>query len=170
MDVQQKKISLFVAKLLVSYLATYIIYEQILIPYTDIDNTTIRSLLDFSKALLSAFGFDSFIDYTDAVVGIRGSSGVNVGYACDGLSLFLLFSVFILAFPGKALFKIFYTLVGCALIHLLNSCRIAALAIIHLKQPELLHFHHTYTFTIFIYGIIFMLWVLKVNIYTKKQW
>lgn len=170
MDVQQKKISLFVAKLLISYLATYIIYDQILIPYTTLDNTIIRSLLGFSKALLSAFGFDSFIDYVNAVVGIRGSSGVNVGYACDGLSLFLLFSVFILAFPGKTLFKIFYTVVGCGLIHSLNSIRIAALAIIHLKQPELLHFHHTYTFTIFIYGIIFMLWVLKVNIYTKKQW
>jgi exosortase/archaeosortase family protein len=170
MDPQQKKISLFIIKLLSIYLATYLLYEYILIPYTTVDNYIISSLLVLSEAILNLLNFDSFINYDSAIVGISGSSGVNVGYACDGLSLFLLFSVFIMIFPGRSLVKLMYTLIGCFIIHFLNSCRIAALAVIHVKQPELLHFHHTYTFTLFIYGVIFMLWVFKVNLYSKKQW
>ncbi len=170
MQQQQKKISRFVVQLFIGYPAVYLVYEYILLPYTPLDNLIVQSLLSISEFTLSTFGFDSFVDSANAIVGIKGSSGVNVGYACDGLSLFLLFAVFIVAFPGKLLMKVGYTVVGCLLIHLLNSIRITALAIIHVKQPELLHFHHTYTFTLFIYGCIFLLWVIRVNSYTKRQW
>mgnify|MGYP003683254303 FL=1 len=156
--------------LLISYLIIYFMYKYLFVPHTGLDNYIIQSLLQLSAYLLEHFHFDTFTDYQHAVIGINGSSGVNVGYACDGLSLFLLFSIFILVFPGRNLFKALYILIGCLGIHLLNATRIAALAIIHLKEPSLLHFHHTYTFTILIYGIIFGLWVLRMNIFNKKGW
>ena len=170
MKEDQKKIGKFVVVLLISYLIIYFIYEYLLVPHNGLDNYIIQSLLQLSANLLELFHFDTFTDYQHAVIGINGSSGVNVGYACDGLSLFLLFSIFIAVFPGRKLFKAAYIFIGCLGIHLLNVGRIAALAIIHLKEPSLLHFHHTYTFTILIYGIIFGLWVLRMNIFNKKGW
>jgi exosortase family protein XrtF len=170
MNPSQKKISKFVVTLIGCYLLVYLLYQYLLLPFTSLDSHIIHSLIQLSHQLLLFLQYESFSDPTYAIVGINGTSGVNVGYACDGLSLFLLYSVFILVFPGKFSLKIAYLVMGCVFIHALNVFRITALAIIHYSDPELLHFHHTYTFTLLIYGIIFTIWMSRVKIYTAKQW
>ncbi len=168
-ELQQKKSIQFIIILIGSYFLGYLLYEYALIPYSSVDRLIVHSLLQISHDILNLLQFESFIDVKHSVVGIIGSSGVNVGYACDGLSLFMLYSIFIVVFPGKLWIKAVFVCVGNLLIHFLNSGRIVALSIIHFTQPELLHFHHTYTFTFLMYGVIFSIWMYRVQLYVKSK-
>src|SRR5690606_9841133 len=102
-------------------------------------------------------------------MGIEGTLGVVIGNPCDGLSLFILFSAFLIVFEGKWWFKAIFIIVGIVLIHFLNVVRVIALAVIVKYSPESLDFHHSYTFTLFVYLCIFLLWMLRIKIYKLKK-
>jgi exosortase family protein XrtF len=90
--------------------------------------------------------------------GIDGSHGVWVGDPCNGLTLFALFTGFVLAFPGPVVRKLWFIPVGIITIHILNVLRVTCLAIIQYYTPQYLEFNHTYTFTILVYSYVFVLW------------
>tara|TARA_R110000868_G_scaffold345556_1_gene606681 strand:- start:306 stop:845 length:540 start_codon:yes stop_codon:yes gene_type:complete len=161
----------FVLKLLLSYLALQFIYDYIISPYTPLDFWLINSIIDSSEKLLEVMGYtliESNLLY-QYHMGIEGTSGVVIGNPCDGLSLFILFTAFLIVFKGKWWFKLIFTLGGILLIHFLNVIRVASLALIVKYAPGSLDFHHSYTFTLFVYACIFLLWVLRVKIYQKKK-
>ena len=164
---------LFVAKMLVIYLALQGVYDYILSPYTAIDSKLIHSIIASSEDILKALGYE-VIESSNSIYqyhfGIQGTSGVVIGNSCDGLSLFILFTAFLLVFRGKWWFKILFTILGILLIHLLNVIRVVALALIVKSYPESLDFHHSYTFTLFVYGCIFLLWMFRIKIYQQKKW
>ena len=82
-----------------------------------------------------------------------------VGPSCDGVVLFALFAIFILSFPGRWLRKLWFIPLGIAAIHAANILRIVSLLFIQLYfGEEALKFNHDYTFTVFVYSIIFALW------------
>ena len=91
---------------------------------------------------------------------------VGVGRGCNALELFVLFAGFIMAFPGAVKNKVWYISAGILLIHVLNICRVAALAVIQFKAPQYLDFNHKYTFTFLVYGVIFILWIIWVKRYS----
>jgi exosortase/archaeosortase family protein len=94
-------------------------------------------------------------------VGIAGAAGVFVGPSCDGVVLFALFTIFILSFPGHWLRKVWFIPFGVAIIHMANVFRIICLLWIQLYfGEEAMTFNHDYTFTVFVYSIIFLLWYL----------
>jgi exosortase/archaeosortase family protein len=73
--------------------------------------------------------------------------------------LFALFAIFILSFPGRWLRKLWFIPLGIAAIHAANILRIVSLLLIQLYfGEEALKFNHDYTFTVFVYSIIFALW------------
>ncbi|MBX7204283.1 MAG: exosortase family protein XrtF [Bacteroidia bacterium] len=92
---------------------------------------------------------------------------VGVGRGCNALELFVLFAGFIMAFPGAVKNKVWYIMAGIVLIHILNVCRVAALAVIQFKAPQYLDFNHRYTFTFLVYGVIFILWIIWVKRYSN---
>ncbi len=123
----------------------------------------IRNLEDLSAVLLELLGFDLIPDsHVENIrtIGIDGTSGVWIGDPCNGLTLFSLFSGFVIAYPGSVKKKLWFIPLGLVLIHLLNVLRITALALIlHYSQdPAVLEFNHTYTFTIIVYGFVLYLW------------
>jgi exosortase family protein XrtF len=101
------------------------------------------------------------------VLGIDGSNGVWVGSNCNAITLFSLFSVFIFAYPGAQKNKIWFIPVGILVIHFLNLLRVTALVVIDKFAPNYLDFNHTYTFTFLIYAVIFSLWMIWVNKFSK---
>jgi exosortase family protein XrtF len=105
-------------------------------------------------------GYESFIsdNATIRTVGIDGTHGLWIGDPCNGLTLFALFAIFIVAYPGPWKHKLWFIPVGITVIHFLNVMRITALCIIVMKRPEWLDFNHTYTFQLLMYGFIFGLW------------
>ncbi len=161
----------FVLKLLLGYLALQFTYDYIISPYTSLDFWLINSIIDSSEKLLELMGYsllESNLLY-QYHMGIEGTSGVIIGNPCDGLSLFILFTAFLIVFKGKWWFKLTFTIGGVVLIHFLNVIRVTSLALIVKYAPDSLDFHHSYTFTLFVYACIFFLWVLRVNIYQKKK-
>ncbi len=154
----------------VTYLTLYLIHSFVIKKYTTYDQSFIALIIKFSESTLKLMGYKTFtvLQNIDVqVVGIDGSSGVWVGSNCNAISLFILFAVFIIAYPGKIKHKIWFIPFGILLVHLINILRVVALAILAYKHPQWLQFNHTYTFTFMVYVFIFALWLWWANKLSK---
>jgi exosortase family protein XrtF len=160
------------------YLTWYSLYEFYIRPQTTIDLWVIHRIVDHSRWLLEFAGFaleprNDVGGFFDAVA-IRNSPGVTVGAPCDGMALFGLFSVFVLAYPGRVVHKLWFIPAGIAVVHAVNVARVAGLAVIMDLNPSWLAFNHDYTFTLLVYGVVFGLWYIWVqrfgpSLKTQKQ-
>lgn len=168
---KNKKTVFFILKLVVVYLLLQGTYDFIISPYTQLDSYLINSIINGAEFGLTSLGYEllpnnSIYQYH---MGIEGTTGVVIGNPCDGLSLFILYVAFLMVFNGNWLFKFIFSMVGIAVIHVLNVVRVISLALIVKYSPESLDFHHSYTFTLFVYSFIFLLWMLRIKIYQKHK-
>jgi exosortase family protein XrtF len=155
-----------------SYLALYLFYQFYIKTHTFIDQEFIRVIINSADAILHLLGYRTFKILRDTdfqSIGIDGSLGVWVGGGCNAITLFFLFAVFILAYPGHQKSKWWFIPMGVLTIHLLNILRVVALALIKLYKPEYLDFNHTYTFTFIVYCYIFLLWMWWVNKFSNRN-
>jgi exosortase family protein XrtF len=147
---------------IILYVIWYVIYEAWLHPSGLWDRLIINNLVYLSDGLLHILGYDTLPaadpNSTIRIVGIDGTSGVWIGDPCNGFSLFALFVIFMITYPGPWKQKWWFTLVGIVIIHLVNVLRITALAILVKVNPDWLYFNHNYTFTIIVYSVVFLLW------------
>jgi exosortase family protein XrtF len=161
----------FFAKAIGLYALWYVIYENWLHPKGKLDLILIDQIISLSSKILTSLGFlliEFPYDSQFRSIGIDGTHGLWVGDPCNGLAIFALFSGFIIAFPGSLKHKLWFLPLGIFAIHLLNVLRVVALAIVQYYFPDWLDFNHTYTFTILVYTIVFILWMLWVNFFFKK--
>jgi exosortase family protein XrtF len=82
---------------------------------------------------------------------------------CNALSVMILFVAFVVAFKGKLLTTIVFSLSGVLIIHVLNIIRIALLVIGLRYYEEHKTLMHDIIFPLFIYGVVFLLWIFWVN-------
>ena len=154
------------------YLVLYLLYQFVVKKYTWYDQKFIGQIIAGADWLLQQMGYATFKVLQDRdmqVIGIDGSNGVWIGSNCNAITLFTLFSVFIIAYPGQQKAKWWFIPAGIVAIHLLNILRVVGLAVLSLKAPEYLDFNHTYTFTFIIYGFIFYLWTLWINRFSHAE-
>jgi exosortase family protein XrtF len=91
---------------------------------------------------------------------------------CNAVSIMILFASFVFAFSSEWKKTTLYIVLGISIIHFLNIIRIAILSwslFYFPKKEELLH--GTF-FPLFIYGLVFILWILwvtKFSGYVKKN-
>jgi exosortase family protein XrtF len=151
---------LFIAGFLL--LSWNFLYDLYLKPNTQIDRYVIDNLISVSGFVLTSVGYELMPTPPAAqqirTIGIDGSSGVWIGDPCNGIILFALFLVFMIAYPGPWKKKLWYIPLGLVIIHLVNIIRIIALTIIVTIDINWLEFNHNYTFYIFVYGAVFALW------------
>lgn len=153
------------------YLLLYFIYQFVVKRYTFYDQKFIGLIIKSGDSVLRLIGYKTFTilqDHDYQVIGIDGSNGVWVGSNCNAITLFSLFSVFILAYPGNQKHKAWFIPLGIIAIHILNILRVVSLALIANYYPEYLNFNHTYTFTFMVYAFIFLLWIIWVNKFATK--
>ena len=147
-----------------AYVVWSVAYEQALKPHTSLDEVVIEHMVTSTETAFKAIGWPVGTYPQPAThrdrVGVAGHAGVQIGAPCDGVALFALFAIFILAFPGPFLRKLWFIPAGIALLHLANIGRVVILARIQATAPEWLEFNHDYTFTVLIYGLVFALWYL----------
>lgn len=147
-----------------AYVAWSVAYEQVLKPQTTLDEVVIEHMVNSTESAFKAIGWPVGTYPQPAThrdrVGVAGHAGVQIGAPCDGVALFALFAIFILAFPGPILRKLWFIPAGIALLHLANIIRVVVLARIQATSPEWLEFNHDYTFKVLIYGLVFALWYL----------
>lgn len=148
------------------YVLQYVVYHYVLKVYTPIDSRFISYIISSAETLISWFGYRHFNFHEtgeEQVIGIDGSTGIWVGPGCNAITLFALYGVFILCYPGRQKHKIWFIPAGIVAIHLLNVLRVALLSVIAFRAPQYLEFNHTYTFNFVIYAFIFLLWMIWVN-------
>jgi exosortase family protein XrtF len=161
----------FAATASLLYILLYFLHQFVIKKYTFYDQKFIGLIIESTDVLLRTFGYSTFKVLQDRdmqVIGIDGSNGVWVGSNCNAISLFSLFSVFIIAYPGNQKDKLWFIPLGILAIHILNILRVFALALISNSYPEYLNFNHTFTFTFIVYAFIFLLWILWVNQFSTK--
>ena len=161
-----KNIIVFLLKATLLYILWFIIYDLWLVKVGWLDNFLIQNIISTSKWLLELFNYTIF--FYDQTLGIDGSHGVFIGMPCDGIELMALFTGFIILLPGRVVNKIWFSLSGLLLIHFLNILRVVILIMLAYYHPEWLDFNHKYTFTISMYIIVFLGWMLWIKKYSGK--
>ena len=129
----------------------------------DIQKNISVGLAKYANVFVSLFGYDPTLDSSTELVitSIKGTffnHGVWIGEPCNGVKIFGLFALFILAFPGSWKKKLWFIPLGIFFVHTANAIRIAALTIMSAENPEAIDFNHNITFQVIVYGLIFILW------------
>lgn len=149
------------------YLAWYLLFEFVLHPHGGLDRAAIDSLLNWAATLLKALGYELIPEPVNAenirTIGVQGGHLLWIGDPCNGVGLFAVYLIFLIAYPGPWKHKLWFGTLGLLSIHLINAIRVAALCIIVKYDYELLNFNHDYTFYVIVYGWVFLLWAIWVR-------
>jgi exosortase family protein XrtF len=82
---------------------------------------------------------------------------------CNAISIIILFISFVVSFSGRIKSTVFFILGGSLIIYILNVARIAILCVLIYLFPKQQTLLHGVFFPLFIYGVVFILWVIWVN-------
>ena len=157
----QSEIAKFIFKVLLIYVAWYIIYELWLLPNGYIDEPLSQNIASVSAGILSFFGEEVFVH--QRILGIAGAGGIEIVDGCNGIAAIGLFIGFIYAYPGAWGPRILFSIFGIAVIYLVNVSRIVVLAYTQLHWPQGFDFTHEYSTTTIFYIAIFVLWMIWAN-------
>jgi exosortase family protein XrtF len=86
---------------------------------------------------------------------------------CNAVSIIILFIAFIVAFSGKLKPTLLFIFGGSIFIYVLNVFRIAILCVLMFNYPYQKQFFHGVLFPFFIYGVVFILWLIWVNKFSR---
>lgn len=126
--------------------------------------TSFSSLLSYqSNSLLSFFKLRTTTEiHGDMVItkilDYPYSHGVWIGEPCNGIKVFGLFTIFIVAFKGRLLNKLWFIPLGIIILHFINVIRVAILTYISATKPYILDFNHNITFQLIVYLSMLGLW------------
>jgi exosortase family protein XrtF len=168
--IQYKPFLVFLFKFLLVYLVLSLTYQY----YLSLFSSDYKSPDDFtvlvsnqSAKLLNILNFDAFLsfefDEPFARMSIDGKYVARVVEGCNAMSVMILFVSFVIAFKGRFFKTLIFSSIGVLIIHLLNILRIALLVIGLRYYPEYKELMHDIIFPLFIYGVVFLLWVVWVN-------
>ncbi|WP_163408974.1 exosortase family protein XrtF [Flavobacterium ajazii] len=170
--VQFKPFLIFIGTFFAAYILLTVVYKYYLDSFdeNDIDGITgvvgsnVYRLMDFfncdvlvQKSLLGPY----------LEVWYNKMNVVRIVEGCNAVSVMILFVSFVLAFSGKLKTTLLFILSGILFIYILNIVRIAILTILLFRFPEREHLLHGVLFPLIIYGVVFLLWVLWVNKFSK---
>lgn len=94
---------------------------------------------------------------------INGKSVARIVEGCNAISVMILFTAFIIAFSSTFKRTTLFILAGLIIIHLLNVIRIALLCLSFYYYPQYNDLMHDILFPLFIYGVVFILWIIWVQ-------
>ena len=160
------KVTRFFTFAIAIYTLWFLLYELVIKPYTSIDEKLIGIIINQSAFILRFFGYTTYQNREDRdmqLMGVDGAHPIWIGSPCNAMTLFAFFALFVIAFPGSTKSKLWFIPLGIILIHCANLLRVISLALINFYAPRYLDFNHSYTFTLFVYAIIFLLWMWWVN-------
>lgn len=105
------------------------------------------------------------VNRISGIIYIDSTPAVLVADPCNGLELFALFIGFFLCFPGSWISKTIFIIFGVTFLFLLNILREIMLALNYHYFQSSFDFNHKYTFAIFVYLAVFLIWRFWLNRY-----
>ncbi|MBC7524306.1 MAG: exosortase family protein XrtF [Flavobacterium sp.] len=165
-----KPFLLFLAKFFAVYLVLTFAYQSYLFEFdtnkNEVDGFT-KTVASQTEIVLSIFDNHSFImkNLKEPCVNLffHNQWVARIIEGCNALSVIILFISFVFAFTGKFGKTIVFILFGSLIIHFFNIVRIALLAMSVYYHPKSQEFLHNIVFPLFIYGVVFLLWIIWVN-------
>jgi len=97
----------------------------------------------------------------------HNKSTAQIVEGCNGISVIILFISFVAAFSGSFKNTLLYIFGGSLIIYILNVLRIAVLTVLLYYFPDYTHLLHGVLFPLIIYGLVFVLWVVWVNKFSR---
>ena len=169
-----------VVKFILTFLAVYVVLTLSYKLYIDFSDGSkyypdyfTNLVAEQSKSLINAVGYDAQIsphsNERSMKLLVNSKFVARVVEGCNSISVIILFVSFIIAFSGKFKVTFFYLLAGSVLIYVVNLVRIAILSIGLYNYPWRRDILHTVIFPLIIYGLVFLLWMLWVNQFSKKK-
>ncbi|MBO6792737.1 MAG: archaeosortase/exosortase family protein [Balneolaceae bacterium] len=152
----------FILKALGIFAIWYVIYELWLLPKGDLDEWLSLNIVAVSDGIIQLFGYDTWTMHR--IIGIGENAGIQLVDGCTGISAIGLFLGFILAYPGDWKNRISFSLLGIGVIYLVNIFRIVVLVITQEEWMEFFDFTHDYSTTTIFYVVIFILWMIWVQL------
>ena len=170
--VQFKPFLIFISTFFAAYILLTVIYKFYLNSFeaTEVDGITnvvghnVDQLMRLFNCDISIFksAFDPYLE-----VWYNQKYTLRIVEGCNAVSVFILFVSFVIAFSGKFKTTLLFILLGIFIIYVFNVIRIALLTILLFHFPEHEHILHGVLFPLIIYGMVFILWVIWVNKFSK---
>lgn len=101
------------------------------------------------------------------LVYFQNQSVARIVEGCNGISVIILFVSFVVAFSGSFKNTLLFVFGGSLIIYMLNVIRIAVLTVLLYYFPNQTHLLHGVLFPLIIYGLVFVLWIIWVNKFSK---
>lgn len=162
-----KPLSRFLIRAAVLYLGWHLLWFNWIEPDGTVNHYLTYNTAWISEQALNAFSSHAFalspFEEENTYLFKDGIPVVLIEHGCNGLILMVLFAAFVIAFPGPGKEKLWFVPAGIVSIYLINSLRVIGLAVNHIISKESFDFNHKYTFTILVYGAIFLFWMIWVN-------
>lgn len=152
----------FIIRATILVIAWELLYNFILKP-TGIPDDQLTAAVQFGAIKILSL-FYSNIGQDGNIIILDGENAVSIARQCNGLELIVLYLGFIICLPSNPKKMILFSVVGLAVIYILNIIRSALLAVMYLQDHSLTDFAHHYVFKLIIYAVVFLGWVL----YMKK--
>lgn len=170
--VQFKPFLIFIGTFFTAYIVLTLLYKLYLNTFEPNEVDGITHIVGRNvEQLMSMFNCDIKIQksITDSWLDVWYNKKyiIRIVEGCNAVSVIILFVSFVLAFSGKFKTTLIFILSGILLIYALNVARIAMLAVLLFYFPEKGHFLHGTFFPLVIYGLVFLLWVIWVNKFSK---
>ncbi|WP_310554997.1 exosortase family protein XrtF [Flavobacterium sp.] len=168
--IQYKPFLLFLGKFFLAYLILTLIYRLYITNTCDdcVDRITQNvSILTEKFSNFMGFNLSTVRDYGQYKIIFENKMVARIVEGCNAVSVIILFISFVIAFSGKFKQTFFFILTGSLIIYILNIFRIIVLSVLMFHYPEQEHFLHGVVFPLIIYGVVFILWVIWVNKFSK---
>ena len=126
-----------------------------------------------SEAMLDTLGYNAQVlphpNEPSMKLLVNGTYLARIIEGCNSISVIILFVSFIVAFSAQFKTTFFYVLAGSVLIYTVNLVRIVLLSIGLYEYPNQKEILHTAVFPAIIYGMVFVLWIVWVNRFSKLK-
>ena len=167
-----KPFLLFLSTFFLTYIVLTFFYQQYLGSFEEnkIDSIT-KMVSKNTQQVLQLFTDESSIEesveHPYMKLFYKQKYVARIVEGCNAISVIILFISFVIAFSGKSKTMLFFIFSGSLLIYILNVVRIAALSALIFYFPKQEPFLHGVLFPLYIYGVVFILWLVWVRNFSR---
>jgi len=175
--IRYKPFLLFLSKFFLTFIILTVLYQIFLSSFEDnkIDSAT-KLVAKNTEQLLGLFHADVTTEENSAQTFIKliynNRYVARMIEGCNAISVIILFVAFVVSFSGKLKPTLLFIFGGSVVIYILNVMRIALLTMLMYYFPKHESLLHGVLFPLFIYGVVFILWVIwvrKFSLYAKNN-
>tara|TARA_R110002124_G_scaffold61484_1_gene168429 strand:+ start:724 stop:1275 length:552 start_codon:yes stop_codon:yes gene_type:complete len=174
--IRYKPFLLFLTKFFLTFIILTVLYQGFLGRFEDnkIDSIT-KLVARNTEQLVGLFHTDVALEENKAETFIKllynQKYVARMIEGCNAISIIILFISFVVSFSGKLKPTLLFIFGGSVVIYILNVMRIALLTVLMYHFPKQEPLLHGVLFPLFIYGVVFILWVIwvrKFSLYAKN--